>query len=117
MPKEKAAKDPEEKFHCCVQAALDRKVEDLVILKVTKFSSFADYFLVCHGQSSRQVRGIASHIKEKMGEAGFAPLGIEGYPEGKWVLMDYSDIIVHIFHKPMRDFYDLERLWTEVPPD
>jgi len=52
-----------------------------------------------------------------MGEAGFAPLGIEGYPEGKWVLMDYSDIIVHIFHKPMRDFYDLERLWTEVPPD
>jgi len=50
-----------------------------------------------------------------MGEAGFAPLGIEGYPEGKWVLMDYNDIIVHIFHKPMRDFYDLERLWTEAP--
>lgn len=94
---------------------MDKKAKDLVILKVTQFSSFADYFLICHGDSSRQVRGIARHIEEKMKEAGFNPLGIEGYTEGNWVLMDYADIIVHIFQRPIREFYDLERLWIEAP--
>lgn len=59
--------------------------------------------------------GIAKHIEEKMGEAGFKPLGIEGYREGKWILIDYDDIVVHIFQKPVREFYDLERLWIEAP--
>ncbi|MFH0811524.1 MAG: ribosome silencing factor [Pseudomonadota bacterium] len=115
MPKKKVLKDPKEKFRFCVRAALDKKAENVVLIDVSKLSSFADYFLICHGQSSRQVMGIAKHIEEKMGEAGFRPLGIEGYREGKWILIDYDDIVVHIFQKPVREFYDLERLWIEAP--
>ena len=115
IPKRKAGKDSKEKFRCCIKAALDKKAEDLVILKVAQFSSFTDYFLICHGQSIRQVKGIARHIEEKAGETGFEPLGIEGYTEGNWVLMDYNDIVIHVFHKPIREFYDLERLWIEAP--
>jgi len=115
IPKRKAGKDSKEKFGCCIHAALDKKGEDLVILKVAEFSSFTDYFLICHGQSSRQVKGIARHIKEKAGEAGFEPLGMEGYAEGSWVLMDYDDIIIHIFHRSIREFYDIERLWSDAP--
>ena len=115
IPKEQGEKDFQKKFRCCIQAALDKKAEDLVVLEVAKFSSFTDYFIICHGHSTRQVKGIARHIEEKVGEAGFEPLGVEGYNEGKWILMDYNDIIVHIFQKPIRDFYDLERLWIEAP--
>ena len=115
IPRKKTGKDPKEKVSCCIQAALDKKAEDLVILKVTKLSSFTDFFLICHGQSTRQVRGIARYIEEKVGEAGFEPLGVEGYREGRWVLIDYNEIIVHIFQKSTREFYDLERLWIEAP--
>jgi ribosome-associated protein len=87
----------------------------LVVLKVAEISSFADYFLICHGDSSRQVQGIASNIEEKLKKTGFVPLGIEGYQEGSWVLMDYGDVIIHIFQKPIREFYDLERLWVDAP--
>ena len=87
----------------------------MVALKVSEISSFTDYFLICHGDSTRQVRGIARQIEEKMKKTGFAPLGIEGYQEGNWVLMDYGDIIIHIFQKPVREFYDLERLWVDAP--
>ncbi|MBN2466707.1 MAG: ribosome silencing factor, partial [Deltaproteobacteria bacterium] len=55
------------------------------------------------------------HIKEKMDEAGYSPIGIEGYTADEWILMDYDDIVIHVFHKPAREFYDLERLWTEAP--
>lgn len=82
---------------------------------MAQFSSFTDYFVICDGQSSRQVKAIARHIKEKAGEAGFEPLGIEGYTEGQWVLLDYGEIVIHIFHKPIREFYDLERLWVDAP--
>jgi ribosome-associated protein len=99
----------------CVKIALDKKAKDLVILKVSELSSFADYFLICHGDSHRQVQGIAREIEEKMKKAGFLPLGIEGYREGNWILMDYDDIIIHIFQKPVREFYDLERLWAYAP--
>ena len=78
-------------------------------------SSFADYFVICHGDSNRHVRAIAKHIEQKMEEAGFASLGIEGYAEGKWILIDYDDVVVHLFSKPVREFYDLERLWSEAP--
>jgi ribosome-associated protein len=94
---------------------LDGKAEEIVILDVSQSSSFTDYFLVCQGQSSRQVKGIARHIEEKASEAGFEPLGIEGYQEGSWVLMDYDDIVIHVFHRPIREFYDIERLWSDAP--
>ncbi len=103
------------KFICCVLAAADKKAEDLVILDLKELSSFADYFVVCHGQSKRQVRGIADHIYETMSAAGYKPLGIEGLSEEAWVLMDYGELIVHVFLKSVREFYDLERLWSDAP--
>ena len=115
IPKTKLAKDSKEKFPLCVQSALDKKAKNLVVLKVAEISSFADYFLICHGDSSRQVQGIARNIEEKLKKTGFVPLGIEGYQEGSWVLMDYGDVIIHIFQKPVREFYDLERLWVDAP--
>lgn len=87
----------------------------MVVLEVKEVSSFADYFVICHGDSTRQVRGIARTIEERMKEAGFLPFGVEGAREGQWVLLDYEDIVVHVFLKPVREFYDLERLWSEAP--
>ncbi len=93
----------------------DRKAVDLVILEVKDLSSFTDYFLICSGNSDRQVQAIASHVEEKMGQQGFRPLGVEGKREGHWILLDYGDVIVHVFYQPVREFYDLERLWSEAP--
>jgi ribosome-associated protein len=86
----------------------------LVLLDVSEISSFADYFLICSGRSSRQVQGIADRLEEALRELGIRPLGVEGRREGHWVLMDYGDVIVHIFYEPTRSVYDLESLWSEA---
>ena len=104
-----------EKALLCAQAALDHKAIDLAILEVKKLSSFADYFVISSGSSDRQVQAISSHIEEKLGKQGLHPLGIEGKREGRWVLLDYGDVIIHIFYHPIREFYDLERLWSDAP--
>jgi ribosome-associated protein len=99
----------------CVNASLKRKAKDLIILNVKELSSFADYFIICSGTSDRQVQAIAESIQENLKENGILPLGVEGERIGKWVLMDYEDIIVHIFYEPIREFYDIERLWADAP--
>jgi ribosome-associated protein len=99
----------------CVNAALEKKAKELVILNVKEISAFADYFIICSGTSDRQVRAVAAAIQEKLKTAEIMPLGIEGEPAGQWVLMDYDDVIIHIFLEPIRTFYDLERLWSEAP--
>ena len=104
----------QEKAFLSARALLDRKAIDLVILEVKALSSFTDYFLICSGNSDRQVQAIAGHLEEKLGQEGIHPLGIEGKREGRWVLMDYGDVVVHIFFHPVREFYDLERLWSEA---
>jgi ribosome-associated protein len=104
-----------EKAILCARAALDHKAIDLAILEVKKLSSFADYFVISSANSDRQVQAIASHIEEKLGKQGFHPLGIEGKREGRWVLLDYGDVVIHIFYHPIREFYDLERLWSDAP--
>jgi ribosome-associated protein len=104
----------QEKAFLCARALLDRKAIDLVILEVKDLSSFTDYFLICSGNSDRQVQAIASHIEERLGKEGIHPLGIEGKREGRWILLDYGDVVVHIFFHPVREFYDLERLWSEA---
>jgi ribosome-associated protein len=105
----------QEKAFLCARALSDRKAIDLVILDVKDVSSFTDYFLICSGNSDRQVQAIASHVEEKMGQQGFHPLGVEGKREGHWFLLDYGEVIVHVFYQPVREFYDLERLWSEAP--
>ena len=104
-----------EKAFLCARALLDRKAVDLVILEVTKLSSFTDYFLICSGNSDRQVQALAFHVEEKLGKRGIHPLGVEGKREGRWILLDYGEVIVHVFYQPVREFYDLERLWSEAP--
>lgn len=105
----------QEKAFLCARAALDHKAIDLVILEVKNLSSFTDYFVITSGNSDRQVQAIASHIEEKMDQQGILLLGVEGKREGSWILLDYGDLIVHIFYNPVREFYDLERLWSDAP--
>ena len=99
----------------CAQAALNTKAVDLVVLDVAALTSIADYLVICTGRSDRQVQAIAQAIDEQLREHGHRPSAIEGMSRGQWVLMDYADVIVHIFYKPVREFYDLERLWEHAP--
>ncbi|MCE5332977.1 MAG: ribosome silencing factor [Desulfobacteraceae bacterium] len=98
----------------CAKEASRFKALDMVLLDVSAFSSFADYFVICSGKSSRQVQSIADNVEESLREMGLKPLGVEGKREGHWVLMDYGDIIIHIFYEPVRAFYDLESLWADA---
>ena len=104
-----------EKAILCAREAWRFKAFDLVLLDVSGLSSFADFFIVCSGRSSRQVQGIADNVESGLKSMGLKPIGTEGKREGHWVLMDYGDVIIHIFHEPVRYFYDLESLWSEAP--
>jgi len=108
-------KEENQKFSLCVKAALKKKAFDLIILDIKEISSFADYFILCSGNSNRQVQAIASSIEHDLKKKEIYPLGIEGFNEGKWILLDYDDIIIHIFYHPIREFYELERLWADAP--
>jgi ribosome-associated protein len=112
---QEAFKDSKEKSLFCAKAALEKKAFNVTILELKKASSLTDYFLICSGRSDRQVQAIAQSIEEKMGEKGARPLGEEGMREGRWVLMDYDDVVIHIFYDPVRRHYDLEGLWIEAP--
>ncbi|HYD48807.1 MAG TPA: ribosome silencing factor [Terriglobales bacterium] len=106
--------DSHERALHCVRYALDKKAYDLVLLEVGKLTALSDYFLICTGRSDTQVQAIAQSIEENLGREGIRPLSIEGYTHGQWVVMDYDDVIVHIFYEPVREFYDLERLWSKA---
>jgi len=85
------------KFRLCVDAALKKKAFDLTILDIEETSSFANYFIICSGNSNRQVQAIASSIEHDLKKKRIYPLGIEGFTEGNWILLDYDDIIIHVF--------------------
>ena len=97
------------------QAALDKKALDVVLLDVTGVVTYADFVLICSGRSSTQVKAIVSSIEEGLKHRNIRPLHLEGGTEARWVLMDYDDLIVHIFVEEARAFYNLERLWGDVP--
>jgi ribosome-associated protein len=99
----------------CAQAALDKKAYDLVILEVGAHTSIADYFVICTGRSDIQVQTICRAIEEVMAKIKVRPLAIEGFTHGQWVLVDFGDVVVHIFYETARDFYNLERLWSQAP--
>ena len=96
------------------KALSERKGKDLLILDVAKQSSFTDYFVLVSGRSIRQVQALADHVQEALREKKMKPLGVEGVREGGWVLLDYGDVIVHVFYEPTRQFYDLESLWSDA---
>jgi ribosome-associated protein len=107
--------EPLDKALLCLKIILERKAIDPVLFEVGQLTSIADYFLVTSGNSNRQVQAISQHVLKRMREEGFRPHGVEGEQEGHWVLMDYGDIVIHIFYHPVREFYDLEGLWIEAP--
>jgi ribosome-associated protein len=100
----------------CVRAALDHKAYDLAVLETGRLSSIADYFVICSGRSDTQVQAIAEAIERHLlAMHGTRPLSVEGLPRAQWALMDYGDVVVHVFQIPVRRFYDLERLWVRAP--
>jgi ribosome-associated protein len=105
---------PERLAELAVRTLADHKGQDVVILDVRGLSSLWDFFIICSGGSKRHVQALAQHLQEDLGQAGVKPLGVEGLEEGSWVLLDYVDVVIHLFIQPLRDFYDLEGLWVEA---
>ena len=97
------------------RAALEKKACDLVVINVHEHTSMADYFVICSGRSDRQVQSIAQGLQDDAAEEGIKPFAVEGTQRGHWILMDFSDVIVHIFYQPVRQFYDLDGLWGHAP--
>ena len=95
------------------EALNDKKGEDIKIIDIAEISVMADYFLIANGNSDSQVRALVDNVEEEMHKAGYSVKQREGYGSGSWVLMDFGDIIVHIFDKENRLFYDLERIWRD----
>ena len=99
--------------------AIDSKLgENIKVIKIDELTILADYFIIANGNSNTQVKAIADEVEFKLSEAGLEPHRTEGYQGASWIVLDYVDVVIHIFHKDTRDFYDLERLWqdgTEIP--
>lgn len=94
---------------------VDRKATDVAVLDLRGISSATDFFLLANGRSDTHVTAIADHLIDELKQAGIRPAGVEGLRGGRWVLVDYVDFIVHVFHPAARDFYQLERLWGDAP--
>ena len=96
----------------------DRKAKDIKLLRVSDKTVMTDYFVICTGTSNTQIKGIAGELEYKLSERGITPIHTDGYDSGKWIVLDYAHVIVHIFYGEDRDFYKLEKLWgdaTEIP--
>lgn len=94
--------------------AMDEKMaEDIKVINIGEISTIADYFLICNGANASQVQAIQDFVDMKLSEAGYSPLRVEGIKSANWILMDYGDIVIHIFSKEDRLFYDLERIWRD----
>ncbi len=97
-----------------VRAALDKKAKDVLVLDLQGLTTITDYFVICSGESTPQVKAIEEEIKERFSREGLKPLGVEGLKNSLWVLMDYGDVIIHIFEEQTRAFYELEKLWIDA---
>ncbi|HDO23201.1 MAG TPA: ribosome silencing factor [Nitrospirae bacterium] len=104
-----------EKARLAVKAAQDKKASEPVILKIKDLTVVADYFVICSGESRTQVGAIVDYIEERLSKAGETPRSIEGANYKNWVLIDYGDVIVHVFESETRYYYDLEKLWLDAP--
>ncbi|MBP1999119.1 ribosome-associated protein [Paenibacillus shirakamiensis] len=105
---------PKELLTIALEAADDKKASNIVALDLKEISSIADYFVICHGNSDTQVQSIASEVRKRVMEAGSTIRGMEGVNSARWVLMDLGDVIVHIFHRDEREYYNIERLWSDA---
>jgi ribosome-associated protein len=105
-----------------VRAAESKKATDIKVLDLTGVTSFADYFVICTGANQRQVQAIGDEVALRLKNAGELPNSVEGYTQAEWVLVDYGDLLIHVFSTKARDYYGLERLWrnartVEIPAE
>jgi ribosome-associated protein len=98
-----------------LEALADRKAVDALVLDLRGLCTATDYFVIVSGTSDAHVRGMADHLMTALAPRGVAPHHVEGMAQGRWVLLDYVDFVVHLFHPELRDFYQLERLWGDAP--
>ena len=106
--------DPGQLARAAVDIASDKKASDIILLDIRDVTTIADYFVICSGNNSRQLRAIADAIDEQLGEQGANLLHREGVAESGWILLDFGDVIVHIFGLKEREYYRLERLWNQA---
>ncbi|HDH11084.1 MAG TPA: ribosome silencing factor [Nitrospirae bacterium] len=97
------------------ELAIDKKARDTIILELKDLSTIADYFVICSGENPAQIKAIADAIDEYFSKKKIFPIGKEGLDVAHWVLIDYGDIVIHIFDKETRGFYDLEKFWMDAP--
>ncbi|MFA4830531.1 MAG: ribosome silencing factor [Thermodesulfovibrionales bacterium] len=97
------------------KTAMEKKAGDVLILELKNLSIIADYFVICSGESTTRVKAIFGAIEENFSKRRIRPIGIEGLNHGRWVLMDYGDVIIHIFEEETRTYYQLEKLWLDAP--
>lgn len=107
--------DNQELLKIAVKAADDKRAEDILALNMQGISLIADYFIICHGNSDKQVQAMAREMKEKAQENGYDVKRIEGFDEARWILIDLGDVVAHVFHREERSYYNLERLWGDAP--
>ena len=96
-----------------IKALEDKKAEDIHVIDISEVSVVADYFIIANGSNRSQIQAMADNVQEVLGRAGYAMRQVEGYNTANWILMDFGDVIVHIFDKENRLFYDLERIWRD----
>ncbi|MBO5472930.1 MAG: ribosome silencing factor [Lachnospiraceae bacterium] len=96
-----------------IQALEDKKAEDIKVIDISEVSVIADYFIIANGSNRSQIQALSDNVEEILGHAGYPVKQIEGYQNANWVLLDFNDVIIHIFDKENRLFYDLERIWRD----
>ena len=104
-----------EKAIALAHAAQEKKAQNTELIEIKALSDIADYFLVCSTDSDRGVKTIVDNVEQKLKQMGERAIGVEGYTEGRWVLIDAADVVVHVFYEPLRKFYDIEGLWIDAP--
>lgn len=112
MPAKK--NETRERLILCINATLQKKAKEIVVLNLKEVSAFTDYMIICSGASEREVQAISDAIQKFLKDAGIRPLGVEGTTSAQWILLDYADVVISVFYEPVRAFYDLENLW-EAP--
>jgi ribosome-associated protein len=108
------ARDAEGTARRAAEAALDKKAEDLVMVDLRDKSTYADFLVICSGTNERQLEAVAEAVEKSLHDAGQRLIGSEGARGGKWVLLDFGDVVVHVFHQEERAYYDLEGLWSDA---
>lgn len=105
--------DAKEMAKIAIRALEDKKAEDIKIIDISNVSVIADYFIIANGTNTNQIQALSDNVEEHLGKEGCFPRQIEGYRNANWILMDFQDVIIHIFDKENRLFYDLERIWRD----